>query len=586
MDTSSLNETRQEMEKKTGEFYREWTGFYQGNAQAQKMLMEHTTQPYWMSLGLGRNRLQKRGLTVRMDLQETENPAEYEGPGKDGYDYACRRTTAVKMRRTYYRDGRKVTSMKEPEIATVSFLQADVKGDTAVCPNCGHEGKLSSYLDGCDACGAKFLVSDFETKVSGFVLEEDTQRKSIGNFVKAGGWIAGLAFVLTLIAACAGIFMFGLLAGGNNGFTAVKAAGTMMLGIQLAPVFWHSLLYLLVIFVMILSVVRFYVRPQIQGKEVVRAVIPSFSTGDFLQKLEYQIRLLHLADRKEQVQWFTGFETEKLISQYQRVVDCCLCNVRFLHAEATEQGYRIGVEMKVRLTLDDGKKIRSRYEKLQLKLAGRKEIAEGSNKALREYKCPNCGGSVDILSGGVCEYCKTAIDYSHFGWMITSYKNMGRPENPYARILAGGFGIYALVLLLNLAITLGSSEGKETLELWKQIGTSARYLRSVYESIPYPSDLADSCKEMSSTETVFSVKKEYICEDAEGMKQEYHDALIAQGFLEMQKYPTGFSVFKIMEWDEESGQPALMLEIRTEDAANGFVVTVSFLDENWEPLKN
>lgn len=89
-----------------------------------------------------------------------------------------------------------------------SFLKADVQGDMVICPNCGHEGKLTSYIDGCDACGAKFLVSDFETKVSGFSLEEDARQKSISNFMKAGAVVGITAISLAVLAICAGGIMF------------------------------------------------------------------------------------------------------------------------------------------------------------------------------------------------------------------------------------------------------------------------------------------------------------------------------------------------------------------------------------------
>lgn len=93
-----------------------------------------------------------------------------------------------------------------------------------ICPNCGHEGKLTSYIDGCDACGAKFLVSDFETKVSGFSLEEDARQKSISNFMKAGAVVGITAISLAVLAICAGGIMFLLLALGRNGYNAVKAS--------------------------------------------------------------------------------------------------------------------------------------------------------------------------------------------------------------------------------------------------------------------------------------------------------------------------------------------------------------------------
>ena len=163
MATEVLNDARKEIERRTEDFCGELKAFYQGNGEAEQNLMEQTTQPFWQSLRLSRKRLQQRELTVDMEMQEPARLADYDGPWKDGYDYSCRRTQPVKMRRTYYRKGKKIAFLKTPEIAAASFLKADVQGDMVICPNCGHEGKLTSYIDGCDACGAKVLVSVFES---------------------------------------------------------------------------------------------------------------------------------------------------------------------------------------------------------------------------------------------------------------------------------------------------------------------------------------------------------------------------------------------------------------------------------------
>ena len=135
------------------------------------------------------------------------------------------------------------------------------------------------------------------------------------------------------------------------------------------------------------------------------------------------------------------------------MVDCCICGVRFLKAEAVEDRYRLSVEVKMRLTQDTGSKIRNRYEKLRLELEGRQEIVTQHGKALREYKCPNCGGSVDILGGGVCDYCNVAVDYRNFGWIITSYTNLGQPENPYAKILAAAPVSYTHLTCASRSVT-------------------------------------------------------------------------------------------------------------------------------------
>lgn len=133
MATDFLNDARREIEGRTEDFYGELKAFYQGNAKAEQHLMEQTTQPFWQSLCLSGKRLQQRNLTVDMEMQEPVRPADYDGPKKDGYDYTCHRTKAVKMRRTYYRKGKKIATLKTPEIVEANFLKADVQGDMAIC---------------------------------------------------------------------------------------------------------------------------------------------------------------------------------------------------------------------------------------------------------------------------------------------------------------------------------------------------------------------------------------------------------------------------------------------------------------------
>ena len=143
MATDFSNDVRREIEGRTEDFYGELKAFYQGNAKAEQHLMEQTTQPFWQSLCLSGKRLQQRDLTVDMEMQEPVRPADYDGPKKDGYDYTCHRTKAVKMRRTYYRKGKKIATLKTPEIMEAHFLKADVQGDMAICPNCGHYPAIS-----------------------------------------------------------------------------------------------------------------------------------------------------------------------------------------------------------------------------------------------------------------------------------------------------------------------------------------------------------------------------------------------------------------------------------------------------------
>ena len=588
MATEFLNDARKEIEGRTEDFCGELKAFYQGNGVVEAHRLDIIGQPFWQSLRLSRKRLQQRELTVDMEMQEPARLADYDGPWKDGYDYSCRRTQPVKMRRTYYRKGKKIAFLKTPEIAAASFLKADMQRDMVICPNCGHEGKLTSYIDGCDACGAKFLVSDFETKVSGFSLEEDARQKSISNFMKAGAVVGITAISLAVLAICAGGIMFLLLALGRNGYNAVKAAAAMMLGIGLAPVFFRSLFYMLIIFIVMLIVMETRRKPRIQDESKVKAAIPEFSTGNFLQNLEYQLRMIHLADTAEQVRFFASCDLDTVVARYQNVVDCCICGVRFLEAETRGESYRISVEVRTRLTLDTGKKIRNRYEEIRLELEGRQDVVTQHSRALREYKCPNCGGSVDILGGGVCEYCNTAVDYRNFGWIITSYTNLGQPENPYAKILAAALGIYGIILAFSLVLMICSEDGKETMEIWQSIGRSSEYLKAVKQDIVYPDDVLEGLTETDSEEGRFASAKTYACGDSEAVKEAYHEALLESGFIELQQYPEGFAVYKIedpSEYTVDEEEEMFYLVICAENAPEGITVTATLVDENWDPVQ-
>ena len=62
----------------------------------------------------------------------------------------------------------------------------------------------------------------------------------------------------------------------------------------------------------------------------------------------------NLADTAEQVRFFAVCDLTGTVERYQNVVDCCICGVRFLKAEAVEDRYRLSVEVKMRLTQDTG----------------------------------------------------------------------------------------------------------------------------------------------------------------------------------------------------------------------------------------
>ena len=140
-------EIRKEIQSRTDAFRAELQDFYRGDREAGARLMERTTQPYWQSLQLIRKRLQQRKLTVTMEFEQSAVlPGEYENPKKDGYDYVCGRIQPVKIKRTCYRDGKRIARERSREIAVYRLLKADVRGEWVICPNCGLKGSCQAIL--------------------------------------------------------------------------------------------------------------------------------------------------------------------------------------------------------------------------------------------------------------------------------------------------------------------------------------------------------------------------------------------------------------------------------------------------------
>ena len=94
----------------------------------------------------------------------------------------------------------KISNKKDDKIIVANAIKARGDEENACCPNCGHLGKISSYIDGCDYCNSKFSVTDFEEKISAFCLVENTPKKVLQIFKKIALVIGILALVMGFLS--------------------------------------------------------------------------------------------------------------------------------------------------------------------------------------------------------------------------------------------------------------------------------------------------------------------------------------------------------------------------------------------------
>lgn len=427
-------ENKQKMMGKVHEFNKRYSDYFKGNINDEEMT-EHVSQPFWHSLHMSKKRLDENGLHMEIDIKnvyEKTNRVAVMNPRMEQVNYedgerisAGEFKQEVRVMKKIKKDNKVLFKTKDREISLTNVIRVRGNGQYAVCPRCGHESTIASYIDGCDYCHSKFKVSDFNEKISGFSIEPDGKRKVYSICIKAFlafGILVGaiaLSFFLIFILASFGA-IFGIQSNVFEaviiffalGYTAVKALMPAFIGIGIA-----------ILIIMLLMAIR-YKNERIEKNEILRLIegnVPGFSANDFAQNLEYKLRNIHFADRAEEVQPFAMLNMQSVIPNYKNVIECFMHKVRFLAFNADENYYYIRLEVILRLTRLNGNKAKTENEKLYLTLSRKKNIQEKNIGDILEFTCDKCGSGIDMFKGGICDYCGEHIDYSNHDWMIETY---------------------------------------------------------------------------------------------------------------------------------------------------------------------
>lgn len=497
-------------------------------------LLEVTTQPFWQSMRLSKKRLDAKGLCMDVELtddfsqKKTQNA--YVRVEEDGSNLVGMHHKNVVSRRHFIQNGKKLRTKKEYEHLNIYMLQGKVDGEYATCPNCSHVGKIAEYIDGCDACGSLFTVKDFETKVSGFSLEENTVQKLKRTMNKTALMLAILTGILMLIgAACLGITIV-LLMLGDDGLSAVTSVWGFMFAVDMIPLGFRCIFILFALYMALRVFLLQAYRKRVVGEEIVQNAIPQFSGEDFCQNLEYKLRNIHMTDDASEVATFATCSLEQIVERYQDVVDCNVTRCRFVGAYQQENDYVVKAQVTMKLIHYKRNRIRTKYEKLTLTLSGRKSVINKRETALREYKCEGCASSINILEGSTCRYCGAPVDYACYGWVIREYEVEKKPANIHLIASCVLIGIYVLVFISHLIFIDGDTENDTWLTLYKEFSQTEAEVKAMYESVPMPDSVFHDVELVDSHYDLVSMTNSYEAEDAQKLAVNYLAYLLSEGF--------------------------------------------------------
>lgn len=545
-----------EMDKKAYGFMQFQRKYYTDKAD-DLALMEHTTQPFWQSMRLSKRRLASKGLSMDVEILHDAKSQTVKDEQvhirKDGYHLAGNKALNVISNRQFFKDGKRISNSKNREICNLSLLKAKVDGEEAACPNCGYVSTITSFVDGCDACDSKFTVQDFETKIAGFSLEENTSAKikdTVFSNAKRLGWLCGGFVILGIVAL---ILSAMRLMVGNTEIDIVGAMLGLYLSFLMLPITVKVLIVLLVLFAagtfFLLSI---YKNPILQ-ESVIKEYLPNFSAGDFYQNLEYKLRNIHLTDKVDEVSVFARCALDEFVKDYRNVVECDMTRLKFLQCKKEADGYRVKVEAELRLAECKGKRIVTNYEKLYLVLFGKPEVIDKSVTTLREYKCPGCGGSLNLLEGGKCSYCGNIFDYSEFGWVIESYQSKRKKVSLYQFIQYTMLACFVLVFGLNILFPFGF--GRETIfQSYHIFSEQAAQVEKMYNAVVRPDELYEGVTLLSAEDYLVERRFEYQATDADTIMKQYRSFLEQQGFVFEGETTNSFTIYQIFVLDALNSQ--------------------------------
>lgn len=523
------NETLDRMKNKALEF-NDFQNSYYRDEKNDEDATEMVTQPFWQSMKLSKRRMQENNIVIQNDISSKESKRVLlKNSYADGKNQVGEFKRNLKINRNIFKNGKKIYSEKDHNVCNISLVKVEGDGEMAVCPKCGNKDKISTFIDGCDYCGTKFQVNDFEEKISAYYFEENTGAKTTNAFAKSFGISAiftALGNFLLLIAIFALVFFD--ITGAS--LKAEMLVGVAFLWIALSiPVSSRIAIVTLVVFAIIGVILLKKSKSMVEKAELVEAVIPSFNKMDFVQNLEYKLRNIHMTNSVNEVNVFANCDLSEAVTGYSDVVDCYITKVKFTDVCMDGDKYIVEFDMVMRLTRLKGKRIKFENEKLKLRMSLLEGINDVNIGSIRQYSCDNCGSSVSLLNGGVCEYCGTNFDYAKHSFVIEEYKIDGKRMDRYKSIKLMLLAVYAVVLIVMVSIV--AINNSDDVYMLLNIQDVMEFSHECYDKV-------DTLENIDSTVLLEEYDRGYVdreyhykCENAKNSLDVYGEYLKENGYV-------------------------------------------------------
>ncbi len=443
MEDFEKSEERREAVKKIQKTIRDFRAEYQKFFDGGE-LSQTVTQDYWYSLYLSRKRLREKNIHLYMESFDVKSRNKEKKSGKsannrvmvmggipqeslhfsfreDGKNESVIVTEKMKMMKTFLRgEDQKQYKFNELSVGEYVILNTQYAKNEYICPNCGAKQTLEQLLDGCDYCGTKYGIRDFDNKIAAFGYRRDetaiVQRLVIKSMIISFLLEIPSVFMALLVGMIRPDFFIGLIVS-----YMLLAAFTIFLASACAYVY---------VFLIFTDVGGKYFKRNSQERvlESVRRYNSVFSGEQFLASMGYKLKSIHFASTKDEINVYAQTDLSEFLKDYRDVIDCEVQKIKINQYtedfEKSEQ--QLDIEATLCLTVDNGKKIFRQRERVRFQAVTDKDNRSKLYNETEIYACANCGTSVSVLDGGVCQSCGTRLDIHKHDWVISSYKRLSR----------------------------------------------------------------------------------------------------------------------------------------------------------------
>lgn len=437
---------KEEIRHKVNEFKQDYMDFYNG----RKPFTRNITQLYWYKLFLSKRRLDHNGITldatIRQRIIKGEDPLHITW-SNDGKYISANVVEDIYAKKIYIKENKRIGRTLDTEVARYIIVDSIKEENSYTCPNCGYLSSQEKLIDGCDHCGTKFQLEDFDMKISSFQLERNT-KSALNKMEKGRSGIDSddrfriLIAIFLFMGIGIGIIWSALSNSSENGgwilggFMGGFIGAMTGVGLYVLFLVKGAFIYFLRSIPEVAGNIK-NVSSNISFENHVKKHDPLFSIDVFQGNIENKIMAIHFARNLREISAFAklgnrinsnsdnaknGYDMNTIIESYENVMDCNLVNMQYLNYFLNEHNQVLTVSARIKLLVLKKNKLKTKRETVDLTLikdrnCTTQQVCEG-----KVFACQSCGATISLLNGGQCEFCSSEMELRKYDWVIVNYR--------------------------------------------------------------------------------------------------------------------------------------------------------------------